>query len=141
MKKIDNKLSVFVVTLFMVVLMPLGLQAAEISGVIEISDSIKSIINNRGILFVFARKAGDTGKAGLPPIAVLRITNPQFPQKFSITENNVMMPGTPFAGSMTVTARYSPSGDALDKSGPSGQDKKHKVVKIGFSKLKILLAI
>lgn len=31
-----------------------------------------------------------------------------------------MMPGTPFKGPFTVTARYSPSGDAIDKSGPQG---------------------
>ncbi len=113
--------------------------AAAISGSVDIAAAAKSKLTDKGVLFVFARKAGDDGTKGMPPVAVLRIANPKFPQAFTLTEGNVMMPGTPFEGSLNVSARYSPSGDALDKSGPKGNDKKNKTVKIGFAKLKIVI--
>ena len=50
---------------------------------------------------------------------------------------NAMVPGTPFAGPFTITARYSQSGDAMDKSGPEGTVS--KPVAVGTSNLKIEL--
>jgi len=113
--------------------------AGEISGVIELDKAAKDSVTATGSLFVFAKKSGSENEKGVPPIAVLRIANPQFPQKFSLTEANVMMPGTPFAGPLVISARYSPSGDAMDKSGPNGIDKKHAKTDLGEKNIKIIL--
>jgi hypothetical protein len=111
--------------------------ATEISGVVELGNVKADSLSAQGALFIYARQKGVTMG---PPLAVLRIANPQFPQKFTLTEKNVMM-GNPevFKGEMNVTAKFAPTGDALDKSGPSGQDEKHKAVAVGFKDLKIKL--
>lgn len=83
-----------------------------------------------GVLFVFARKQG------MPmPAAVLRVPEPKLPYKFILSEKNAMTPGTSFEGPFTITARYSPSGDAMDKSGPEGIGS--KPVAVGSSNVKI----
>ncbi|MGZ3727543.1 MAG: c-type cytochrome biogenesis protein CcmI/CycH, partial [Pseudobdellovibrio sp.] len=89
-----------------------GAVHAEISGTVDIAKEAKSKLTEKGVLFVFARGPGDDGTKGMPPVAVLRIPNPQFPQAFTLTEANVMMPGAKFEGKLNVSARYSPSGDA-----------------------------
>ena len=69
------------------------------------------------------------------PAAVLRIAEPKLPYKFAISEKNAMAPGTPFDGPFTITARFSPNGDALDKSGPEGS--LSKPVAVGTKNVKI----
>lgn len=85
----------------------------DISGEVSLAKGVT--LSPGGILFVFAKKPG------VPmPAAVLRLPEPKFPLKFSIGSKNAMAPGTPFEGPFTITARYSPSGDAMDKTGPEG---------------------
>ncbi len=86
---------------------------SEISG--EITVAKGATIKPGGALFVMAK---ETGKP--MPVAVLRVADPKFPFKFTLSEKNAMMPGTPFTGSYLITARYSPTGDAMDKTGPEG---------------------
>lgn len=100
----------------------------EISG--EVSLAKGAALKSGGILFIFAKKAGNP-----MPAAVLRIPDPKLPYKFTISEKNAMAPGTPFDGPFTITARYSPSGDAMDKSGPEGSEA--KPVAVGTSNVKI----
>ena len=85
-----------------------------------------------GVLFIFAKKEGVN-----MPAAVLRVPDPKLPYKFSMGAQNAMAPGTPFDGPFIITARYSPSGDAMDKSGPEGTT--GKTVKVGTAKLKLEL--
>jgi len=63
---------------------------------------------------VFARK---TGQSKGPPSAVLRIAQPRFPLKFTLGPGNAMIPNTPFTGPFTITAKFSPTGNALQKEG------------------------
>jgi hypothetical protein len=112
----------------------LGLQVyagpTEISGEVSLAKGVS--LKPGGVLFVFAKKPG------MPmPVAVLRVTEPKMPLKFSITEKNVLTPGTPFDGPFTITARYSPSGDAMDKSGSEGTIA--QPVAVGASDVKIEL--
>ena len=109
--------------------------SGEISGSITISKELEKKLSANGILYIFARK---TGAAGGPPSAVLRIEKPKFPLTFSLSGANAMMPGTPFEGPFTIVARYSPTGDAIDKSGPQGQDKRVDI-KPGIKDVKIEL--
>ena len=71
------------------------------------------------------------------PAAVLRIPDPKLPLKFSLSAKNAMVAGTPFDGPFTITARYSPGGDVMDKSGPEGIQA--KPVAVGTADLKIEL--
>ena len=70
--------------------------------------------NPKGVLFIFAKRFG--GKMPMP-LAVKKIVSPKFPVKFELSQNDAMMKQIPFKGPFTVTARLSPSGDAMDKSG------------------------
>lgn len=102
----------------------------EISGEVLLGHGV--VLKPGGVLFISAKTNG------IPmPAAVLRITEPKFPLKFSISGKNAMAPGTPFEGPFTITARYSPSGDAMDKSGPEGATS--KPVAVGTSDLKLEL--
>jgi hypothetical protein len=95
----------------------LSASAAEISGEVTLAKGVT--LKPGGVLFIFAKKAGNP-----MPAAVLRVPEPKLPYKFSLSEKNAMVPGHPFDGPYTITARYSPTGDAMDKTGPEGiQDK------------------
>ena len=116
-----------------------GNASQVISGTITVAAGLEQAMVPNGVLFIFAKKLGGPGT---PPAAVLRIPQPKFPYAFSLSAANAMMPGTPFDGPFTITARYSPSGDAMDKSGPEGQDTRanikpgQKDVKIELKKAK-----
>ena len=109
---------------------PVFAATGEISGDINLAKGVQ--LKPGGILFVFAKKAGTP-----MPVAVMRIQDPKFPVHFSLSEKNAMAPGTPFVGPLMVTARYSPTGDAMDKSGPEGSAP--KPVNVGQSDLKLEL--
>jgi len=104
--------------------------AKEISGEVILAKGVT--LKAGGVLYVFAKKSGTP-----MPAAVLRIASPQLPLKFSIGAKDAMAPGTPFDGPFVITARHSPSGDAMDKSGPEGS--LDQPVPIGTSNLKIEL--
>lgn len=109
----------------------------DISGTVTLPKELEKNLSPMGALFIIARKAGPV-VAGTPPLAVLRIAQPKFPQKFSIGAQNSMMGGK-FEGPLSITARYTPRGDALDKSGPQGSDPKHLSVQPGQTNLTIPL--
>lgn len=100
----------------------------EISGEVSLAKGV--MLKPGGILFIFAKKAGNP-----MPAAVLRVPDPKLPYKFTIGAQNAMVPGTPFDGPFTMTARYSPSGDVMDKSGFEASAKNS--VSVGTTNLKI----
>lgn len=108
------------------------IQAApgEISGQITLAKGVE--LKPGGALFVIAKEAGRA-----MPVAVLRLLEPKFPVNFSLSSKNAMVAGTPFKGSYIVSARYSPTGDAMDKSGPEGVE--DKPVAVGRADLKLEL--
>ena len=59
------------------------------------------------MLYIIAR----TERPG-PPLAVVRIENPKFPAKFTLSEANVMIQGMPFRGKVRITARLDRDGNA-----------------------------
>jgi len=63
-------------------------------------------------LFVIARPAGTRGG---PPLAVLRVPEPQFPFAFELSQANVMIPSLRFEGDMDVTARLDVDGNAMTR--------------------------
>ncbi len=83
--------------------------AASLSGTVSIKGAAP-----KGTLFIFAKKFGSK----MPmPLAVKKIDAPKFPVNFVLDETNKMMPNLPFKGPFQITARISPSGNAMDKSG------------------------
>lgn len=111
-------------------------EGKSIKGTVSIDATGAKTLTPGGALFVIARSATQTGGA---PIAVLRIANPKFPQDFELSERNVMMPGTVFKGPMKLIARFSPNGDALDKSGPESSPSPNESYELGAKDIKIEL--
>lgn len=104
--------------------------STDISGEVTLAKGVT--LKPGGVLYVFAKRPG------VPmPVAVLRVPEPKLPYKFSVSEKNILTPGTPFDGPFIITARFSPSGDAMDKSGVEGSV--NEPVKVGKSDLKIEL--
>jgi hypothetical protein len=110
----------------------------EISGTVSLAKGLDPKSASNGTLFIFAKSAGAPAGSGMP-VAVLKIPSPHFPYSFTISGKNAMVPGTPFDGPFAIYARYSPSGDAMDKSGPQGTDEKHPSVGVGQKDLHIEL--
>lgn len=116
----------------------------KVGGLVTLKKGLEKKIVKTGVLYIFAKQAGpDSGPNDrTPPVAVIRIENPQFPQAFVLTQKNVMIPGAAFKGPLHVIARYSPSGDALNKSGAvEGVDPKHVSADLGNKNLNIELNI
>ena len=112
-----------------------GADEKTIQGSVKPEGKLAKSLPEGGTLFVFARDA--SVEAG-PPVAVLKIDNPKFPQKYALGPGNVMIPGTEFKGPFRVTARYSPSGDAMQKKG-AFQGETKSPVKAGAKNADILL--
>lgn len=104
----------------------------EISGQVTLAKGVT--LKPGGILFIFAKKDGNP-----MPAAVIRVPDPKLPHKFTMSAKDAMVPGTPFDGPFTITARFSPTGDVMDKSGPEGVGP--KPVTVGTSDVKIEMRI
>lgn len=116
----------------------------KVGGLVTLKKGLESKITKNGVLYVFAKQAGpDSGPNDrTPPVAVIKIANPTFPQAFVITQKNVMIPGSEFKGPLHVIARYSPDGNALNKSGAvEGMDPKFPSADLGNKNLKIELNV
>lgn len=116
----------------------------KVGGIVTLKPEFAKKIVKGGVLYVFAKKAGpDSGPNDrTPPVAVVKIENPTFPQAFVITPKNVMIAGTQFAGPLHVIARYSPTGDAMRAPGAlEGMDSRFPSVDLGNKDLKIDLSI
>ena len=112
----------------------------KVGGMITLKKGLEKKIVKNGVLFIFAKQAGpDSGPNDrTPPVAVIRIVNPTFPQAFVITQKNVMFAGSQFIGPFHVIARYTPSGDALVKAGAiEGMDPKFPSAELGNKNLNI----
>lgn len=121
-----------VLALFALALISAPVVAApgEISGTVSAAKGVT--LKPGGVLFIIARKTGTP-----MPVAVVRVPDPKLPHKFSMSGKDAMAPGTPFEGPFTIVARFSPSGDAMDKSVPEAMSE--KPVAVGASGLSLEL--
>ncbi len=116
----------------------------KVGGMVTLKKGLESKITKNGVLYIFAKQAGpDSGPNDrTPPVAVIRVERPTFPQAFVITQKNVMIAGSDFKGPFHVIARYSPSGDALNKVGAiEGMDPKFPSTDLGNKNLNIELSV
>ena len=83
-----------------------------ISGTITVDPKLKSNVDPNAALFIIARPAG--GQGG-PPLAVKKIDKPTFPLNYSLSQENVMMQGTPFTGKINVIVRLDKDGNPTSR--------------------------
>jgi hypothetical protein len=86
-----------------------------ISGRIEVAPALAGEAPEGAVLFVIARTAGATGG---PPLAVLRIPEPELPLEFEIGPGDVMIPSMRFEGLISLSARLDADGNAMTR-GPT----------------------
>jgi hypothetical protein len=86
--------------------------AAAIEGRIELAAELAEARPEAGVLFVIARPQGTQGG---PPLAVLRLPDPEFPLEFSIGPENVMIPSMRFEGAISLSARLDADGNAMTR--------------------------
>ena len=114
----------------------------KVGGIVTLKKGLESKMTKNGVLYLIAKAAGPDSSPNdrTPPVAVIRVPNPIFPQAFVITQKNVMIAGQEFKGPFHVIARYSPTGDALNKVGAiEGIDPKFVSAELGNKNLKIEL--
>jgi hypothetical protein len=115
----------------------------KVGGLVTLKKGLESKMTKTGVLYIIAKAAGPDSSPNdrTPPVAVIRVPNPIFPQAFVITQKNVMIAGQEFKGPFHVIARYSPTGDALNKAGAiEGVDPKFISTDLGNKNLKIELS-
>ena len=84
----------------------------SIRGQIQLAPELADKVPANGVLFVYARRPGmDKG----PPLASLKLELGTFPIPFELSEANVMMKGSPFSGSVSLSARLDSDGNAMTK--------------------------
>jgi tetratricopeptide (TPR) repeat protein len=111
--------------------------AAQISGKITIDAKLKASIDPNAALFIIARPAG--GAAG-PPIAVKKIDKPVFPLTYSLSQENVMMQGTPFTGKISIAVRLDKDGNPVTRGpGDMTGDYKKNPAEVGAKNVDIVI--
>jgi hypothetical protein len=77
-------------------------------------------------LFIIARSGA--GAAG-PPLAVKKVDKPTFPLNYSLSQENVMMQGTPFTGKINIIVRLDKDGNPTTRTpgDMTGEYKKNPV--------------
>jgi len=110
--------------------------SAQISGQITIDAKLKGSIDPNAALFIIARPAG----AGGPPLAVKKIDKPVFPLTYSLSQENVMMQGTPFTGKINLTVRLDKDGNPVTRTpGDMTGDYKKNPVDVGAKKVDVVI--
>ena len=105
-----------------------------ISGTIEVAPALRSKAGGKPVLFLIARKGG-----GGPPLAVVRVANPRFPLAFEISKRNVMIPGVPFEGMVSLAARLDADGSAGPASAGDLEGRTARPVRVGARDVRIVI--
>jgi cytochrome c-type biogenesis protein CcmH len=82
-----------------------------ITGTVRLAPELAGRVPAGAVLFLMAR----TGEAG-PPVAVVRIADPEFPFEFSIGPDDRMIEAMPFAGPFTLSARIDADRNAMTRT-------------------------
>ena len=111
--------------------------SAAITGTIMLDPKLKAKIDPSAALFIIARPAGG---AGGPPLAVKKLDKPVFPLRYSLSQENVMMPGAPFSGRLNLTVRLDKDGNPVTRgSGDVTGEFKNNPVQVGANDVDIVL--
>jgi hypothetical protein len=85
--------------------------SSSIEGTVDLAPDLASRVPAGAVLFLIAR----TTERG-PPLAVVRIADPEFPYPFSIGPEDRMIESMPFAGEIRISARVDSDGNATSRS-------------------------
>ncbi len=111
--------------------------SAQISGKVSIDPKLKANIDPNAALFIIARPATGTGG---PPLAVKKIDRPTFPLDFTLSQDNVMMQGTPFTGQINLTVRLDKDGNPVTRTpGDLTGDYKKNPVEVGAKNVDVVI--
>ena len=111
--------------------------SAQVSGTITVDPKLKASVDPSAALFIIARPAGGTGG---PPLAVKKIDKPIFPLAYSLSQENVMMQGTPFTGKITISVRLDKDGNAITRApGDLTGEYKKNPAEVGMKNVDIVL--
>lgn len=111
--------------------------SAQISGKITIDPKLKANVDPNAALFIIARPGGG---AGGPPLAVKKIDKPVFPLTYSLSQENVMMQGTPFTGKINLTVRLDKDGNPVTRTpGDMTGDYKKNPVDVGTKNVDVVI--
>lgn len=86
-------------------------EVPRITGTVRLAPALAARLSPGDVLFVLARQ----GEGG-PPLAVKRFPRPTFPLRYTLSAEDVMLAGVPFAGEVRVVALIKKGGAA----GPPG---------------------
>ena len=107
--------------------------SGTITGIISLADGVEA---PQGTLFVYARKVGVTSG---PPLAVARFDGSSFPVRFELSKANVMMPGAPFEGPVTLSARMDADGNPMTRGPGDVEGQASGAIQIGAANVPIVL--
>src|SRR5882672_9743220 len=111
--------------------------SAQISGKITIDPKLKANVDPNAALFIIARPGGG---AGGPPLAVKKIDKPVFPLTYSLSQENVMMQGTPFTGKINLTVRLDKDSNPVTRTpGDMTGDYKKNPVDVGTKNVDVVI--
>ena len=113
---------------------PSGADAASISGVVRIAPELQDRVGAADVLFIIAHRGGG------PPFAVQRVVSPRFPVDYRLGPADMMTPGVPFQGEVTMSARLSKTGTAGPAQPGDLEGDRPGSVAIGTRGVDILLA-
>lgn len=85
-----------------------------ITGNITVDSSMKYKKGDDDVLFVIVRKPGHDS---VMPLAVLKISDPKFPQSFEVGPRDLIYEDSEFTGPFVIRAKLSRSGDATTQPG------------------------
>ncbi len=105
----------------------------SLRGTVRLADGVED--PGEGVLFIIVRNTA-TG----PPLASLRLPVGEFPLEFEIGPANVMIPGRPFEGALSLSARIDRDGNPMTRQPEDLVGDVSGTVEPGASGLEIALA-
>ncbi|MFQ5542603.1 MAG: tetratricopeptide repeat protein [Candidatus Binatia bacterium] len=111
--------------------------SSRIEGTISVDPKLKSKLDSRDALYIIVRSAKSSKG---PPLAVKKVDRPVFPYSYSLGPENMMMPGSPFSGKVTVSVRLDKDGNPITREpGSLKGDYKKNPVEIGSRRVDIII--
>lgn len=87
---------------------------SSVRGIIALSAALEDDVKPGDAVFLVARRAGGPpGPASM--LAVQKLTVGDFPMTFTLSSRDAMIPGTPFEGEVSITARVDKDGNAMTR--------------------------
>ena len=82
-----------------------------VTGRVRLGTELGYVSGTGAVLFIIAKRGEGPG----PPLAVVRVPDPEFPVAFQIGPENVMIPSQRFEGDVVLSARLDRDGNALTR--------------------------